>query len=141
MVTPRQVGGHVGVLGVPVSGGVNDISIRDGEVVEHGDDGVRAGLGTSTANTRDVPRFGALLWSLHPYVLLCSSLLLDHKDSGYKVAPGAVFGRRPAALVSRLEEEEGEGGDERSLHLPKYLSRVSSPKVAKTPRNDQIDEF
>ena len=30
--------------------------------VEHGDDGVRAGLGTSTANTRDVPRFGAPVW-------------------------------------------------------------------------------
>ena len=38
------------------------ISIRDGEVVKIGDNGIRARLDTSTANTLDVPRFRALLW-------------------------------------------------------------------------------
>ena len=33
-----------------------------GKFVEQGDDGARAGLGNKHANTRDVPRFGALLW-------------------------------------------------------------------------------
>ena len=42
-------------------GGRRGIYIRDGEVLELGDDGVRTGLGTSTANPRDVPRFRALV--------------------------------------------------------------------------------
>ena len=33
-----------------------------GKFVEQGGDGVPAGLGNKHANTRDVPRFGALLW-------------------------------------------------------------------------------
>ena len=46
---------------------------------------------TSTANTCDVPRFGALLRRYHLYVLLSFLLLLDYKNSGYNGAPGAVF--------------------------------------------------
>ena len=33
-----------------------------GKIVEQGNNGVRAGLGSKHANTRDVPRFRALLW-------------------------------------------------------------------------------
>ena len=77
-----------------------------GKIVEQDNDGVRAGLGNKHANTRDVPRFGALLWRKHPYVPPCCSLLINHKDSGYNCSLSCIV-KLPAALVSQLEEEEG----------------------------------
>ena len=49
-------------VGAKYRGGLHGISIKDGKrSVEQGNDGARAGLGNKHANTRDVPRFRALL--------------------------------------------------------------------------------